>query len=185
MCYVSFFTKWEAAVASDAERVYREEQQASNLKVLERQLIAKRNETKNLLNYYYKVGPIFPKYHHNFAAMCSFYEYFLSGICKEFIGEGGAYDRFEKQLIMNIIIAKLDIIIQKLDQIRDTQHMLYQALSESNRKLNQLINESTRQTSLLEFNAQQNAITAYNTEQIRVETRQLRWLKEYEMLRNG
>ena len=177
--------KWEDAVASDAHRVYVEEQQASNLKVLQTQLIAKRNETRNLLNHYYQAGPIFPKYHNNMIAMCSFYEYFLSGRCKEFTGHEGAYNLFENELRLNVIIGKLDVIIKKLDQIRTAQHMLYLAISESNKKLDRLINESARQSRLMEFNAEQNAITAYNTEQIRIETRQLRWLKEYEMVRNS
>lgn len=64
-----------------------------------------------------------------------FYEYFITGRVSELAGANGAYNLFESEKRANIIIAKLDVIISILDEIKDNKYTLYCALKESNKLL--------------------------------------------------
>ena len=106
--------------------------------------------------------------------MCSICEYLESGRCSELGGPDGAYNLFEQEIRMNLIITQLGLIISELDEIRENQAMLYDAISTGNRLTSQQTNESIR---LGEYNAQQNAITAYNTQQTAREVSFSNWMR--------
>ena len=82
------------------------------------------SETKNALRKLYDVGIIFPKYR-DMVAMCTIYEYFASGRCTELTGPTGAYNLYESELRMNLIVNKLDVIIRSLEDIKKNQYTLY------------------------------------------------------------
>ena len=146
-------------------------------------LLKEINDTKNELikiNTYYNqlisLNVIYPKYN-NFIAITTFYEYFLSGRCDSLSGSTGAYNLYENELRANIIINKFDIIIEKLDDIKNNQYQMYCILKEIN---------STQKTMITAFNTafdnildsigqlnknikeieQIETITAYNTAKI-------------------
>ncbi len=169
-----------SAKAKDNQRVQEELRQKERLTELRGALAKQHEKTLELLRKYYAAGTIYPKYH-TMNAVCSFYEYFLSGRCSSLTGHEGAYNIYESELRSNIIIAKLDDILANLEQIKSSQFMLYSAISEGNKKINQLVSESERQTSLLNYTAQQTAIAAYNAEETRNEVNQLKWLKVFEL----
>lgn len=78
---------------------------------------------------------------------------------------------------MNLIITQLGSILSKLDRIQANQAMLYDAISTGNRLTSQLIEQTNESIRLGEYNAQQNAITAYNTRQTAREVSFSNWMR--------
>ncbi len=76
---------------------------------------------------YYAYNIIFPKYR-NLEALSSIYEYLMTGRCNSLQGSNGAYNLYETELRQNIIIAKLDYVINQLEQIKNSQFMLYESV---------------------------------------------------------
>ncbi len=91
-------------------------------------------QSLNNLDMYYKAGVIYPKYR-GIVPVTTIYEYIESGRCTVLEGHEGAYNLYENELRMNLIIGKLDDISSKLDQIADNQRLLVQEIQESNRKM--------------------------------------------------
>lgn len=176
--------RYDAEIDSDDARVAEENKQKARLIVLRDKLMKQHQKTLDTLQQYYDIGLIYPKYH-NINAMCSFYEYYMSGRCSQLTGHEGAYNIYESELRANLILAKLDDILANLEQIKGNQYMLYSAITEGNRKIDNLIAESERQTQLASFTAEQSAIAAYNTAEAKNELNQLKWLKTYELIEGG
>lgn len=86
------------------------------------QLIAQQEkklaDTRRLLWEAYDKGLLYVKYR-NFVAVCSICEYLESGRCSELGGPDGAYNLFEQEIRMNLIITQLGLIISELDEIRE------------------------------------------------------------------
>lgn len=95
------------------------------------------NEVKNTLNEYYSANVIFPKYR-GLIQVASFYEYLTSGRCEDLTGVHGAYNKYEEECRQNLIIEKLDTIIQQLESIKNNQFMLYQAINNQTQAVNSL-----------------------------------------------
>lgn len=93
------------------------------------------SETQQLLKKLYELDYIFPKYR-NFVAICSIYEYFVSGRCTELTGADGAYNLYESELRQDLIINRLDKIIDSLEVIKENQYALYSELERTNEILN-------------------------------------------------
>lgn len=144
------------------------------------QLIAQQEkklaDTRRLLQEAYDKGLLYGKYR-NFVAVCSICEYLESGRCSELGGPDGAYNLFEQEIRMNLIITQLGSILSKLDRIQANQAMLYDAISTGNRLTSQLIEQTNESIRLGEYNAQQNAITAYNTQQTAREVSFSNWMR--------
>lgn len=138
------------------------------LQVLERTTA----ETHRVLNSYYSRNIIFPKYR-ELVAVSSFYEYLMSGRCSQLEGHGGAYNIFESEVRQNLILRKLDDIIERLDRIEDNQYMLYSTIQNSNRDTSRLLGELNRTAQSIESNT---AITAYNSGITAQNTECLKWL---------
>ncbi len=123
--------------------------------------------TKNNLSILYSLDVIYPKYR-GMVPVCSFYEYLCSGRCNKLEGHEGAYNIYEMELRQNIIIAKLDSIIYKLDQIKDNQYILYTKLNDINKNVSLMYNTVIAQLDNIETNsyimAYNSYITAKNTE---------------------
>ena len=79
-------------------------------------------------------------------------EYLLSGRCEDLTGYTGAYNLYEQELRMNIIIAELELISEELDAIKENQYMIYNAICQANYLLRE-VKDNT-------------AIATYNTEVI-------------------
>ncbi len=175
--------KYQQALAQYPIDVQNEEdayQQALRLAGYYDQLIAQQEkklaDTRRLLQEAYDKGLLYGKYR-NFVAVCSICEYLESGRCSELGGPDGAYNLFEQEIRMNLIITQLGLIISELDEIRENQAMLYDAISTGNRLTSQLIEQTNESIRLGEYNAQQNAITAYNTQQTAREVSFSNWMR--------
>ena len=88
-------------------------------------------ETKEALQQLYSKDIIFPKYR-NMVAMCTMYEYFVTGRCTELGGPDGAYNMYETELRQNLIINHLDTIVDNLENIKQNQYTLYQEMCKTN-----------------------------------------------------
>lgn len=132
---------------------------------------AKKNlrETQGLLQKLYAYNMLHPKYR-GLIPVATLYDYFDTGMCSALTGHGGAYETYEYQLRLNVIIGKLDTIITKLDEIQRTQYSLYSALSECNRNLTR-VNSGLKQlqatndqiAECAQITAHNSQITASNT----------------------
>ena len=91
-------------------------------------------EEKETLEKLYGLDVIFGKYR-GIVPVGSFIDYFASGRCDSFEGPNGAYNTYELELRLDKITNKLDVIIEKLDEIKANQRAMYFALSEMNRIL--------------------------------------------------
>lgn len=104
------------------------------------------NKTKKILDNVYAMNIIHQKYRYNLVYICSIYEYFDTGRCNRLEGHEGAYNLLESDIKYHAIMDKLDIIITKLDEIRDTQRELYMAITNANKSIQQ-VNSSINQLS--------------------------------------
>lgn len=132
--------------------------------------------TNDILNSYYEKNIIFVKYR-NFVAVSSFYEYFMSGRCVAFEGHEGAYNIYENEIRLNVVIQKLDDVIQKLDQIQDNQYMLYSAIQECNKKITKLSQVTSDVTNKLQDISQNAEISAYYNGITALNTTAIKWLE--------
>ena len=166
--------------SSDVQREEQRYQQAVQLVPYLDQLIVeserKLTDTRELLQKAYDKGLLYGKYR-NFVAVCSICEYLESGRCSELSGPDGAYNLFEMEIRMNLVITQLNSIISKLDQIQANQAMLYDAISAGNQLTSQLIGQTNECIRLGQYNARQNASTAYYSQQTAQEVSFSNWLQ--------
>lgn len=106
---------------------------------------------KQKLSELYAQDIIYPKYR-NMVAITTINEYLMSGRCAELEGADGAYNLYEMELRQNIVINQLSSIMSNLEQIRESQFLLYQELIKANTTINEIlyeiedVNENTRLT---------------------------------------
>ena len=122
-------------------------------------------ETKDELEKIYSYDIVYPKYR-NFIAMCTIYEYYESQRCDMLIGHEGAYNIYENELRQNIIIGMLDQINTRLDVIERNQHVLAEAIRDTNYRLGAL-ERQVEQVQLTAESAEYSAkVAADNTKYI-------------------
>lgn len=126
----------------------------------------------------YSYGILFEKYR-NFVAVSSFYEYIASGRCETLEGPNGAYNLFENEIRMNMVICQLNQVLESLEQIKQNQYMIYSAIQETNAQLTSLnysMNKAVGALESIKANtndiksnmskiAENIEVIAYNTEQ--------------------
>ena len=67
---------------------------------------------------------IYPKYR-TLPAVCTFLDYFKSGICTDFYGHDGAYARYEDDSRLERICTAVESIDSKMDIVIQNQYQLY------------------------------------------------------------
>ncbi len=98
------------------------------------------NETKALLEKLYNKNIIYPKYC-TLPALTSIYEYFMTGRCTELTGPHGAYNLYEDEVRKDMIINRLDTVIENLEQIRYNQYTLYQQVKSIKKNSDAMVSE--------------------------------------------
>ncbi len=116
-------------------------------------------EVEKTLRTLYRMDVVHPKYR-DMVAMCSIYEYFETGRCTSLKGADGAYNLYEAELRQNLIISRLDRIINRLDEIKNNQYMLYCELKETNSILLSISSEVASIASATDSIARTSTITA-------------------------
>lgn len=171
--YDEALASYEKAVAEEPQRFAREKAEIERFNaVIDAQLDALRdsiNKTRTALDRLYALNIIFPKYR-AIIPVTMFYEYLETGRCEELAGAVGAYNKYEEELRMELIIGELRGVKRVLTSIRgqlgqlsaqaerlqQNQYLLFQSMQESNRQIG---NISRSAASL----AQSNAAIANNT----------------------
>ena len=123
---------------------------------------AQRVKTYSLLTEYYNYNYIYPDYR-GLVPICMIYQYFDSGRCVTLTGHEGAYNLYESELRMNRILGKLDDIIVRLDEIRDSQRILANELKQSDQNIAYLCNSVDTIGETTELIKYYNRITAANS----------------------
>ena len=157
------------AVQADKERVAREEKMSEKLMDEMVEVDGRVNENKELLKKLYGLNVIHPKYQ-NMIAVTTMLEYLESGRCLSLTGPHGAYDTYSYEEKQNIIIGRLDTVISMLDEIRQTQRALYDAIQESNAIAADICGQAQRIAEANRNIADNTALIAYNTSVIRQNT---------------
>lgn len=142
----------------------------------ELELISKQHyETKDILEKYYSLNIIFPKYR-SLIPISSFYEYLLSGKCSKLEGFDGAYNIYDNENLQKIIITKLDVVIEQLESINSNQLMLFSAINKSNNMVENLSEQIFSSAQNLEVIAENSAVSAYNSQLTAENTEFLKWI---------
>lgn len=161
--YENELAYYNAAIKEDEAHVEAELAEKSSLSPIVNEMQDRLDETVQVLNQYYSKGIIFPKYR-NLIAICSFYEYFMSGRCNTLTGHEGAYNIFENEVRLERICTKLDEVVERLEDIKSNQYVLYDAIQEGNRVTERLVEESVRQSRIAECTAENTALAAHYAE---------------------
>lgn len=171
---------YNKATDEDALRVKKELEQRSFLCSEYDALYAQYEDTCRTLQRFYDTNIIYGKYQHDFAAVASFLDYFKSGRCStlgEKRGGDGAYNTYENELLQKIIINKLDLVVDNLNEIKQNQYSLAVAISEGNQISHNLVSATERLALAQEKTAENSAIAAYSSEQAANELNQIKWLQ--------
>lgn len=126
----------------------------------------KLDETENVLDQYYQLNIIYPKYR-GLVPVCTIYEYLKSGRCSTLTGPHGAYNLYESECRANTIISKLDDIIDRLDAIGASQAALAQAIERCNSTAYSMCQTMERMSNNTAAIVYYNRVTANNTEYLR------------------
>lgn len=141
--YKQSILNYNQKIAQDQQRVNYELQVQQRI-VYEINLLKEQmKRTSDFENRLTNLGILDRFYHHDIVATASFYQYFNSKRTFSLgfnpnTGDQGAYNIYEQEKRMNLIIDKLDVVIKKLDQIERNQTILFMCLSEANQKLDRL-----------------------------------------------
>ena len=130
-------------------------------------------DAEQTLQKLYNQNVIHAKYR-NLTACCMFLEYLESGRCDALVGANGAYNLYESELRQNLIIYKLDEVVQRLDTLQSTMYRCCQAIETVSRKLDvvhsdlqKLNTKAQKQLELSSLTAVYAAATAANTSAIK------------------
>lgn len=159
---------YQNQILSQENRIRNENVLKEHLAEQRQELIYSYNETQGVLQRLYNVLDssghliLYPKYR-DLVPVTMFIEYLDSGRCSRLEGHEGAYNIYENEARLNLIITKLDVIIQQLDVIRENQYYLYQTLVEIDRKSDSICQELKNMSSSLSTTEFYSEITASNT----------------------
>lgn len=140
-------------------------------------------KTNDILRKYYNQGVIYEKYR-GLVPITMFCEYFASGRCNSLAGHEGAYNIYETEVRLNLIIVKLDDIISHLDQIKENQYMLSNLIQEGNREIQSLAKVASRQTAALQRIEDNTEAANYYNKITAANTSYLSWLAYQNQIHN-
>ena len=134
------------------------------------------NETLEIVNKLYDLDIIYDKYQ-GLIPVSSFYEYIVSGRCNSLTGPSGAYNLYENEAKMNIIITKLDEINEKLDIIAQNQCVLIDEMRKANNLSFQINSKIDKLTTASQSLIQNTEIIGYHSMITAQNTEVLKWME--------
>lgn len=134
--------------------------------------------TEQTLAQLYSAGVVYQKYQ-GLIPITMFCEYVASGRCTELTGHEGAYNIYENEIRLNLIIIKLDDIINKLDEIQQNQYMLSDMIRKTNQQLDSLSNIAVQQAQSLNRIESNTAVASYYSGISAMNTTYLAWAKQH------
>ena len=156
-------------IEQDEKRVKQELVIQEKIKAQMRQIKQQRDHVKESLAQLYALNIVHPKYR-SLIPITMFCEYMETGRCNSLEGHEGAYNIYEQEVRLDRIATKLDVIIQKLDSIRENQYGLYQLLSQTNSTVSKVLQENQNMMRTLGDIRENTALTAYNSHVAAVNT---------------
>lgn len=167
--------EYNKLVEDDKMRLRVEEVQRNFLYEQIASLQAQIKKSRDNLSYFYSKNVIDKIYYNDMVAIASFYQYFKTkqtyslGFDRS-TGDTGAYRIYEYEKRMNIIITKLDTVIEKLDEIKNNQAVLYSTIIDANNKIDRM-NKNVLLASQNMHNdiRNQTELMTYNNERVRKE----------------
>lgn len=141
--------EYDAAVSKQNARLTRDN---AKKRALEKEIAALRtcyNQSKNYLDKAYSCNIIDPEYR-NIYAVSSFYGYIKKGRThglqfNQNTGDQGAYNIYENERRLDMIITNTDEILRNLDTVIQNQHELAVGLRNASRQINTLCGNVTAQ----------------------------------------
>ncbi len=124
-------SKYKKIEKVDKERVRLENNKVALLRNQQESLQHQISDIDALLKKLYSLNVIFPKYQ-ELVAVVTIHEYLQAGRCTELTGANGAYNIYENEKRLNVIICDLNRIVSLLEQIRSVQYAMYETIKESN-----------------------------------------------------
>jgi len=164
------------AILQDQNRVSRELKAKNEVLNYYNVMINQLAQTKQALDKLYSADIIHPQYR-NIIAIASFYQYIDTGRCTTLDGHEGAYNLYESERQMNMIVSKLDTIIERLDEMQSNQYMLYNTINTANNKIDRLTHNSQLALSYASATAANSEIMAYNIQVAAQNTTALKWME--------
>ncbi len=95
----------------------------------------------------YNLGIVFPKYH-DWISICSFIVYLESGRCETLEGKDGAYNIYESEKRMNLLITEVSKIGDNLEAIKRNQYVLYTSMIEVDNSISSILIDINNQQSI-------------------------------------
>ena len=173
---------YDLAVEQDKVRVAKELQDKRKVEVQIESLKYTRDQVLNTLEIMYSMNVLYPKYR-NLVAVATMYEYFDSGRCTLLEGHEGAYNIYENEIRLNVILSKLSDILSRLEDIKNNQMTMYNTIKEGNRLTNQLCGNTERLIAQNKTITENTAITAYNSEITAANTEIMKFIAIYSKLK--
>lgn len=112
---------------------------------------------------YYSPNIVFSKYR-DLSVLSMIYEYLQAGRCTELVGPNGAYNIYESELRANMIISKLDDVIERLDDIKQSQYTLCNIMKGVKNRLNNIDDKMAKACKSLDNIDKTSRIIAEHTE---------------------
>lgn len=137
--------------------------------------------TEQTLAQLYNAGVVYQKYQ-GLIPITMFCEYIASGRCTDLVGHEGAYNIYESEIRLNLIIIKLNDIIKRLNEIKENQYMLADMMQKANRELENLTNIAAQQAQSLNRIEANTAVASYYSGISAMNTTYLAWAKRHELL---
>ncbi len=156
--YRAALKTYNKSIANDKKRVEWEKRQIPYLQSQQAELDEKIAEVEAVLKEFYALNVVYPKYR-SLIPIITFYEYFESG---RHTNLADAYNKYEDELLHKTIISKLDVVISKLEQIRQNQVALYDAILESNSIAERICQKSDEIMASNKAIERNSAVAAYN-----------------------
>lgn len=185
--YKAGLAEYRQATVTEARRYAQEKAYCDRFNIgLDQQLTVIRDQiskTKAALQKLYGLNIVYPKYR-TIVPVTMFCEYMESGRCETLDGADGAYNKYEEELRMELIIGNLGSIKSVLDDIRSqvgrisgqlgkiqqNQYLLYQELREGNRIAADIANTAAAIAQHSASIAQSSAATAQSNAAIAANT---------------
>lgn len=133
------YAEYRRQIAEDKIRVEQELEIIDYCTEIEEQIVDVYNDTVDVLEQMYANGGLYEKYQFDLTAICMFSEYLESKRCKVLVGHEGAYNLYEYEKRVGLILYKLDEIIEQLEEIKQSQYMIYNALTEIQKQQERMI----------------------------------------------
>lgn len=120
------------------------------LEAAQRQIQKELIQSRDVLAKLYSYNIIYPKYR-KLEFVCSLYEYLCAGRCTTLEGHEGGYNILEQEIRLDHIISQVDRVINNLNSIKYSQVQLYNAVMDSNQRLNRIIASTDRMASQVSY----------------------------------